>query len=95
MWRETHVRAMINKNVPRVASADAAYFCFGRWAGTGEGWGARNKRQTASEPLSPLIIGNIVERGVNAVGHSLSSCADLFCWVSQDSLYCCEGKKEG
>ena len=56
--------------------------------------GGRNKRQTASEPLSPLIIGNIVERGVNAVGHSLSSCADLFCWVSHDSIVV-EGKKEG
>jgi len=81
---------MINKNVPRVASADAAYFCFG----TGEGWGSRNKRQTASEPLSPLIIGNIVERGVNAVGHSLSSCADLLCWVSQDSIVV-RGRKRG
>jgi len=55
MWRETHVRAMINKNVPRVASADAAYFCFGRWAGIGEGWGAK---QTADGLRASLASHN-------------------------------------
>ena len=82
MWRcETHVRAMINKNVPRVTSSAEARpptsdLGVGRGGREGRGKG---KRRTASESLARLIIGNNGEREGHGVRRHRPTDRSLSC----------------